>query len=231
MPEIHPKIAYLYNSEKLSMQEIANKLNISIWSVVYQMRKTNIKRRDRFEVQRLRFENKKPSFNQKLKLNKDEEQLKIIASMLYWAEGVKRGSEFVDFVNSDANMIQLFLKSLRNIYQIDESKLRVLLYCYKNQNPNELIEYWSKTLNINRDQFTKPYIRENYDPKNIGRMKYGVIHLRYHDKKLLLKIMDEVDIIKRKFDMPRWLSGQKHETVDLAPQGYLGPNPSLGTAF
>lgn len=182
------------------MQEIANKLDISIWAVVYQMRKANIKRRNRFEVQRLRFENKKPSFNLKLSLNENEEQLKIIASMLYWAEGVKRKSGFVDFVNSNTNMIQLFLKSLRKVYRIDESKLRVLLYCYKNQNPQDLIKYWSKTLNISQDQFTKPYIRENYDPKNIGRMKYGVIHLRYHDKKLLLKIMDEVGIIVNRFN-------------------------------
>lgn len=206
MLEIQNKIEFLYNSKRLSMQEIANKLNISVWAVVYQMRKNNIKRRDRFKVQQLRFENKKPSFNQKMNLDKDDEQLKIIASMLYWAEGVKRGSKFVDFVNSDTSMILLFMTCIRKIYRINESKLRVLLYCYKNQNPDELIEYWSEVLNISQDQFTKPYIRENYDPKNIGRMKYGVIHLRYHDKKLLLKIMDEVDIIKKKFNMPRWQS-------------------------
>ena len=181
------------------MQKVADKLSISIWAVVYQMRKANIKRRDRFEIQKLRFANKKPSFNLKLSLNKEEEQLKIIASMLYWAEGVKRGSEFVDFVNSDVKMILLFLQSLRKVYRINESKLRVLLYCYKNQNPDELIGYWSEILSINRDQFTKPYIRENYDPKNIGRMKYGVIHLRYYDKKLLMQIMHEVDIITKTF--------------------------------
>lgn len=199
MTRIYDKIAYLYNTKKLSMQEIANKLNVSVWAVVYRMRKTNIKRRSLFEVQKLRFENKKPSFNQKLNLNENEEQLKIIASMLYWAEGVKRGSGFVDFVNSDTNMIQLFLTSLRKVYRVDESKLRILLYCYKNQDPNELINYWSETLNISQDLFTKPYIRENYDPKNIGRMKYGVIHLRYHDKKLLMQIMGEVDIIQKRF--------------------------------
>lgn len=203
MPKIQNKIEYLYNNKLFSMKEVANKLGISIWAVVYQMRKANIKRRDRFEVQKVRFENKKPSFNMKKVLNNKEKQLKIIASMLYWAEGVKKGVTFVDFVNSDTNMVVLFLKALREVYRIDKSKLRVLLYCYKNQNPKELINYWSKKLKIDQSQFTKPYIRENYDPKNIGRMKYGVVHLRYSDKKLLMKIMGEVDIIVDRLNKPR----------------------------
>jgi hypothetical protein len=200
MPTIVEKIDYLYNTKKLTMNQIANKLCISIWAVVYQMRKNNIKRRAWSQAQNLVFQNKKPSFNIKKNLKPNEQELKTIASTLYWAEGVKKGTSFVDFVNSDTRMILLFLKALRKVYRIQESKLRVLLYCYKNQDPYELIKYWSDKLRINTAQFTKPYIRENYDPKNIGRMKYGVIHLRYSDKKLLMKIMDEIDIIAKKFD-------------------------------
>lgn len=159
MANISRQLNYLYNTKRHTMKQIAAILNISIWAVVYAMRKHKIYRRSRHEVQKLRFENKKPSFNMKIKLTKSEQQLKSIAAMLYWAEGVKRSVSFVDFVNSDTNMIMLFLKALRSIYGINESRLKVLLYCYKDQNPNRLIQYWSRILDIKPRQFTKPYIR------------------------------------------------------------------------
>ena len=111
--------------------------------------------------------------------------------MLYWAEGSKwEGGKIVDFANSDAAMIKVFLNFLRKICGVKESKLRVYLYCCANQNSKELINYWLKITSIPVKQFTKPYIRNDYKQNKIGKMKYGLIHIRYADKKLL-------DLIKK----------------------------------
>jgi len=93
----------------------------------------------------------------------------------------ERGKDAVDFANSDTNTVRIFLKALRKIHRVDEKRLRVFLYCYGNQKVNKLINYWSKLLNMPKSQFTKPYIKQNFDNRKIDRMPYGLVHIRYSD--------------------------------------------------
>lgn len=106
--------------------------------------------------------------------------------MLYWGEGSKwQGEKIVDFANSDTDMIKVFLRFLREVCVVNEEKLRVYLYCYANQNQESLISYWSEVTKISKKQFSKPYVRKDYDSNKKGKMKYGLVHIRYADKKLL----------------------------------------------
>ncbi len=41
-------------------------------------------------------------------------------------------------------------------------------------------------------QFSQPYIRKDFK-KDGRKMKYGLVHIRYSDKKLLLEIENMVD--------------------------------------
>ena len=193
------KIKKFYYEGKLSMREIADIFRVSIDAVVYFMRRHGLKRRSFSEINKLRFDKKVPSFKEKQVNSVYRKELKAIGSMLYWGEGYKsEKSSSVDFTNSDPEMIALFLKYLRNIYSINENKLRVLLYCYSDQNVNDLIKYWSKLTKIPKSQFTKPYIRKDYNI-NSRQMRYGLVHIRYIDKKLLLNIKDSINFYKRKF--------------------------------
>ena len=64
----------------------------------------------------------------------------------------------------------------------------MIFYCHNNQNPQELIKFWSKELQLSKNQFTKPYVRQ-YEVGHVGRrperMKHGLLHIRYSDSKLL----------------------------------------------
>ena len=195
-------IKNLYCNKKLTMLKIAKKLDVSIDAVVYCMRKNNIKRRSLAEANALTFQNKKLSFQEQTKLSFNQEKLKITGLMLYWSEGHKSSTSCgIDFANSDADMIYIFLKFLREIYHIDESRLRVLLYCYSDQSTLKLVDFWSKLTKIPKKQFTKPYVRKDF--REDGRkMEHGMIHIRYADKKLFLCIMKEVGLIKT--NMRRW---------------------------
>lgn len=186
------KVKNLYYKEGLSAREVGENLGVSI-DVVYKfMRKHSLSRRDLFEQNRVRFERKPLSFKIKKRLNKEEEKLKIAGIMLYWAEGSKlnvKSKRFtVDFTNSNPVMIKIFLRFLRHICRIGEHKLRAYLYCYANQNVDHLIDYWHKLSNIPLKQFTKPYIRKDFSLSKRNKMKYGLIHIRYSDKRLLLQI-------------------------------------------
>ncbi len=192
----------LYCDKKLSMREIAEKLGIGIDAVVYFMRKNKISRRSYKENNALVFKNKKLSFKENKNLSFIEEKLKLTGLILYWGEGYKTNkSKGIDFANSDPEMIAIFVKFLRKIYRVDEKRFRILLYCYANQDINFLIKFWSKLTGIPKGQFSKPYIRKDF--REDGRkMEYGMIHIRYADKKLFLCIMEAIDLVKS--NMRRW---------------------------
>jgi len=188
----------LYRNKKFTMLEIAKKLGVSIDSVVYCMRKNKIKRRSFSEANAIVFKNKKLSFHEKIRLSSIEEKLKIAGLMLYWGEGYKSfKNSSIDFTNSDPDMILIFIKFLRTIYKVDEKRFRIYLYCYSNQNIKSLINFWSKLTKIPREQFSKPYVRKDFR-ENGRKMQYGMIHIRYADKKLFLSIMESIEEVKLK---------------------------------
>lgn len=170
------------------MSEVAKKLGISIDAVVYMMRKNNLPRRNLRDANIALFNSKKASFSRrKIKSIKGRE-LKVAGAMLYWAEGYKSDkSSGVDFANSDVEMVAVFMKFMRSVYKLDESRFRILLYCYSNQDVNLLKQYWSKVTRIPLNQFSKPYVRKDFR-KNGRIMKHGMVHIRYSDKKLLIDL-------------------------------------------
>ena len=57
-------------------------------------------------------------------------------------------------------------------------------YFYSNQDANKNINYWSRLTKISKKQFTKPYVRKDFREDKKDKMPYGLIHIRYSDKKL-----------------------------------------------
>lgn len=201
-----------YYSSGLNMLEVGKRMGVTGSTINHTMRRNNIPRRTFSEAYSITFSNKLPSYKKKTSLSSIEKRLHVATLMLYWAEGAK-GRHSVDFANSDSKMVTLFLKGLREIYRVDEKRLRVCLYCYANQNANNLLNYWSSLLKIPRNQFIKPYVRKNFNDNKIGKMVYGVIHIRYSDKKLLMQIKAEIDIMQEGLNRLGWRSGQSHFSV------------------
>ena len=177
------KIKVLYWNDNLSAKEIAKDLQISLWSLYSFMERNNIPRRSYSEANYL-VNKDKPAFCIKESLSSLEQRLKIAGIMLYWAEGTLKGTT-VDFANSNPEMIEVFLKFLRNVCGVDERRLRVYLYCHSYCDMERLKVYWHKITRIPLDQFTKPYIREGNANLSKRKLLYGLVHVRYNDKKLL----------------------------------------------
>src|SRR3989344_2588483 len=179
-----PTVKELYESG-LSMQEVATTLHVSLNAVTYVMRKIEVKRRTFAEANKIAFEAKVPSFTIRPTSTNTGKLIESIGVMLYWAEGYKtHRSSGVDFANSDPDMLLAFMLFLRSRYIYDKKRLRAALYCYADNDVPALIDYWSALLDIPKGQFTRPFVRADY--RDGGRkMKYGVLHLRYSDKKML----------------------------------------------
>ncbi len=176
------------------MKETAEKLNTSLSAINSVMRRNKIHRRTSAQTNKINFLKSPLSYRKKEKLSLSEKSLHLAGLMLYWAEGAKTGHT-VDFANSNAIMNKIFLEMLRNIYQVNEQRLRILLYCYSNQNPESLLHYWSEFLKIPMEQCTKPYIRHDFDANKSQKMPHGLVHIRYADLRLLVQIKTEIDII------------------------------------
>jgi len=193
------QIKKLYNSGK-SINCISQELGYTVNALTYFFRKNNLIRRNRTETNAIRFKNKQPSFNLKSRLTKKDELLKIVGIMLYWGEGSKwKGEKIVDFANSDPEMIKVFINFLRKICGIDEKKIRIYLYCHEEREVQKLKKYWSNLTNVSTEQFTKPYINTRYNPAKRGKMKHGLIHIRYYDKKLLDLLLNWIEKSKKQF--------------------------------
>jgi transposase len=129
------KLKKLYNSG-LSMKQVGEEMGYSISAISSIMKRHRIKRRLSSQTNKIRFYNSPLSFNPKKDLTQNEQQLKVAGLMLYWAEGAKKLPDKVDFANSDPLMIKVFIKFLRQIYQVNEARIRCLIYCYPSHNIN-----------------------------------------------------------------------------------------------
>ena len=190
------RIVSLYEREGFTLSKIAEEYRVSIDAVFFIMKKHGIKRRTDKEVQKLRFLQAKQSLKRRQLDSIKLRELAIAGSMLYWAEGykgsVEKPAKLVDFANSDPGMIRVFLNFLRSVYELDESKFRIYLYHHSNEKPSELIAFWEDITGVSSRQFSKPYVKATHRNK-VKRMPHGLIHVRYHDKKLLLDIKNMID--------------------------------------
>lgn len=181
-------IKELYFKQGLSAEDVGKLFNRTVGGVYRFMKKNRLPRRAAYQTNNLKYLKKETSFTIKKKLTVSEKSLKMAGVMLYWAEGFKATEWSVDLANSDPRMITVFLKFLRTICGVEESRLRVQLYCYTNQDVSFLKKYWSGLTGIPISQFIKPYIRKDFKVAKTGKMKYGLVHIRYSDKKLLQQI-------------------------------------------
>lgn len=167
----------------LSALKISQKLHISTHQIYGALKNSGIPRRSPAE----RYASTPLSFQYHSPQSLSEWKLFTAGLMLYFGEGAKT-TKTVDLANSDPRILCVFLRFLRIIFRIDEKRLRFYLYCFSNQNVDQLITFWAKRLDVSVQNFTKPYIR-NYDVNKRRIMPWGVLHIRYNDKKLLEKIL------------------------------------------
>ncbi|MBI4992164.1 MAG: hypothetical protein HZB99_03020 [Candidatus Harrisonbacteria bacterium] len=108
---------------------------------------------------------------------------KILCAMIYWCEGVKSVEYGMCFMNSDPKLIKLFLKLLRENFEIREERFKALLHLHKYHNIDKEVAFWSEITHINKQQFLKTYIKENTG-KRVRDNYRGCLSVRYYSADL-----------------------------------------------
>lgn len=122
-------------------------------------------------------------------LENNADAAKIALAMLYLGEGSKTVGSLV-FGNSDPAIISLFIKLLRQCYDIDEKKFRGTLQCRADQNIKKLENFWSEITSIPLSQFYKARV----DPRTIGKSSKkqdykGVCRIDYFSARVYTELM------------------------------------------
>ena len=126
--------------------------------------------------------------------------LLLIGAALYWGEGQKRHagkypSPGISFANSDADMIKLFMRFIREILKIPEEKIRPSIHLYPNTNKEEALVFWSKVTNIAKDRFLTTIAisraSQGKRPKNL--LPHGTLQVRVHNRKKFFEVMGLID--------------------------------------
>lgn len=192
------EIAHLYQGG-MFVRQISEKTGYSVNELFYAMRRHHISRRDSKATAANRFAQKELSFSIPKKLSTQQSKLKLLGTTLYWAEGYKtEKSKGIDFANSDPKMIALFLRFLREVCHVDENRIKILLYSHDGALVNEQLNYWSNLLTIPISNFSKPYIaKTDKTLEKKRKMQYGLVHLRYADKKLLFCVLGWIEELKK----------------------------------
>lgn len=124
------------------------------------------------------------------------DDMKIWLALLFWGEGSKTGRRLV-FVNSDPELIKLYLYLLRNSFPIIETKFATVLHLHKYHDEKKSVLFWAKICGINKDRIVV------YKKENSGKQKKenypGCISIRYGDVRILDELFEIIKRLTKKF--------------------------------
>jgi transposase len=113
-----------------------------------------------------------------------DRELLIAATIAYWCEGAKskpyRRAEEVNFINSDPNLITLFLRFLR-MTGISGERLRYRVHIHESAEIEAATRYWANLVKATPEQFHRPHIKHS-NPRtprrNTGPEYRGCLQVR-----------------------------------------------------
>lgn len=96
----------------------------------------------------------------------------ILLSALYWGEGSKK-----DFglSNTDADLIRVFIRGLKEVFKINENRIRVSVRIYEDLDKDKSLAYWSKITGIPKEKFINVDVLTG---KKKGKLEYGMCRVR-----------------------------------------------------
>lgn len=150
----------------------------------------------------------------------------LAGCMLFWAEGSK-SRNVVDFTNSDPDMIGLFLRFLRESYEIQDEQIRLILNCHVGQGPTlaDIENWWLQRLGLPPSCLCKHTVNGNSKASSRKRktLPYGTARLRVCSTFIVQSIYGSIQEYAC-IDRPEWL-----DCAQLA-DGTLHRTPGMGGA-
>lgn len=191
------KLIQLYLREKKSSKEISTILSCSPNKVDYWLARHNIKKRSISDAVYQRQNPKGDPFYFKKPKTKKEWFLFGLGVGLYWGEGNKKNTFAVRLGNTDPHLIKFFLKFLKEVYAVEDQKVKFGLQIFSDMNPNTAKKFWCDFLGVESRKFIKTVVTPK---RGVGtyheKTKYGVLTVYISNKKLRNLICGEIESLR-----------------------------------
>ena len=129
-----------------------------------------------------------------------ERELTMFALGLYAGEGNK--TTYLGMANTNPTYLRLFLTWLRRAFDIDESRLRVVLQLHDDLDLAAATEYWSRVLGVPELQFGKPYRAASKATIRSAKHVYGCASVRYFDSGIFRRLLAMTQAVACRFADP-----------------------------
>jgi hypothetical protein len=122
---------------------------------------------------------------------------------LYWGEGTKTSEYTVALTNTDPSIIKCFIVWLESL-DVPNSKLKVKLHVYSDQDENKVKLFWSKVTGVTVTNFYKTYIKESKASRKTykGMFPHGTCVVSYSNRDTYEYVLGGVDYLKKKYSLP-----------------------------
>ena len=104
--------------------------------------------------------------------NLSSKEKMLFACALYWGEGSKK-----DFglSNTDPELIKSFINILRNVFNIQNDRLRISIRIYEDLDRDRCLNFWSRIVDIEKEKFINVDVLHG---KKKGKLEYGMCRVR-----------------------------------------------------
>jgi hypothetical protein len=128
--------------------------------------------------------------------------------MLYWAEGSKSRNT-AELVNSDAAMLKLFLRFLRECYAVEVERVALTVNCYvsNGRTAPEIVAWWLRELRLPDCCARNPVVNRASSASRLRRghvLPYGTARVTVHSTFLVQSIYGAIQEYGG-FERPEWL--------------------------
>ncbi len=139
---------------------------------------SKIKREQNFE--RIKSEIESDFFD----FNFDKNALELLLAMLYLGEGFKKTRSHIGLGNSDPNIALMFVRLLKLIYKVEDSRLRFFLHLRMDQDEKKEKVFWSNHLEVSESYFRKTQFDKRTEGSQTWEGYHGVCTIYCYSAKV-----------------------------------------------
>lgn len=139
------------------------------------------------------------------KIAQENRPLHIAGTMLYWGEGAKDQNS-IRFINSDANMLLLFIRFLRDELAVQNHEIAIRIHCH-NQHSDEIHkieQYWLDLLQLPETSLRKTLTKHGNSLRVHNKFPNGFCTILVHQTRLIQHIYGAIQEYSG-YDEPDWM--------------------------
>ena len=126
---------------------------------------------------------------------RENNHLHMAGCMLYWAEGRKRRNS-LELTNSDPDMLQFYMRFLRESLGVEDGQIRLEINCYVNNGISEsqIAQFWLEKLQLTQHCLVKTQVnKQPTSSRQQGRkLLYGVCTISVHNTRLVMHVLGAI---------------------------------------